>query len=191
MPWAAAATVAGSLITSSMSSNTANQSAGIADPFASQRPQYQGQLSALMADPSSIKNTPGYQFQFDQGMQALERVQAGQGAFHSGQTDTAAIQFGQGLAETSFNNWENILATLSGATTGNPGTAGGLYSSNMGNANSAIQSGLGSLFSGLGNITSGGGGGGGGGGSVTPPMSIGNTTYTGGGNYNPGLTFGQ
>lgn len=191
MPWAAAAGVAGSLISSSLSSGTANQSAAISDPFASQRPQYQGQLSALMADPSSISKTPGYQFQFDQGMQALERAQAAQGTFRSGQTDTAAIQFGQGLAETSFGNWEKMLADLSGVNAGNPGQAGSLYSQNQQQGNAALQSGFSSLMSGLGSTFSFGGDGGGGGGSITPPMSIGDTTFTGGGNYNPGLTFGN
>ena len=162
MPWAAAidavGTIAGAAISSSQASGTAQTSAGIADPFASQRPQYQNQLSTLMSDPSSIKNTPGYQFQFNQGMQALERSQAATGSLNSGQAQTSAIQFGQGLAETSFNNWESILAQLSGATIGSPGTAGSLYSQNQQQSNAAIQAGLGSIFSGLGNAVSGAGG---------------------------------
>jgi hypothetical protein len=103
-----------------------------------------------MADPSSITKTPGYQFQFDQGMQALERQQAAGGAANSGQAETAAIQFGQGLAQTSFTNWENILAQLAGATSGNPGQAGSLYSQNQQQSNASTQAGLSSLLSGFG-----------------------------------------
>jgi len=134
----------------SQSSSNAAQSAALADPFASQRPQYQGQLSALMADPSSISKTPGYQFQFDQGMQALERQQAAGGAANSGQAETAAIQFGQGLAQTSFGNWESMLADLSGANIGNPGQAGQLSGQYQNQANQGIQSAIGSLTSAFG-----------------------------------------
>src|ERR1700758_1225457 len=119
MPWAAVATVGGNLLSSALSSGTAQTSAGIADPFASQRPQYQNLLSQLWQTPSSITSTPGYQFEFDQGMQALERLQASQGQLRSGQADTAAIQFGQNLAMTSFGNWEKMLADLAGANIGN------------------------------------------------------------------------
>lgn len=155
MPFAWAG-LAGSVIGAGTSiygaTQAGSQGAAVADPFASQRPQYQAQLSQLFADPSSISKTPGYQFQFDQGMQALERTQAGQGAFHSGQTDTAAIQFGQGLAETSFKGWEQMLAELSGATIGSPGIAGQLTAGGIQGGYQGLSQGLGSIFSSLGNI---------------------------------------
>ena len=150
MPWAAAAGIAGSLISSSLSSGTAQTSAGVADPFGGQRPQYQSMLSSLMADPSSVKNLPGYQFNFDQGMQALERQQAAAGTLQSGQAETAAIQYGQNYASNTFKQWEDILAQLAGANIGSPGTAGQLYGQYQNQGNQAIQSGLGSIFSGLG-----------------------------------------
>jgi hypothetical protein len=113
---------------------------------------YQNMLSNLMADPSSVTKLPGYQFQFDQGMQALERSQAASGKLGGGTATTEAIQFGQGLASTSFNNWENILAQLAGGNIGNPGQAGQLMSQGISNAYGAIGQGLGSIGGALGKI---------------------------------------
>lgn len=167
MPWAAVAgvvgTVASSAINSSMSGGTAQTSAGLADPFASQRPQYQAQLSALMADPSSVTKMPGYQFNFDQGMQALERGQAASGKLGGGTASTEDIQYGQNYAMSSFNQWETILAHLAGGDIGNPGQGGSLYGQYQDQSNKAIQTGLGAIFSGLGKIGGSSGGGGGGG----------------------------
>lgn len=43
-------------------------------------PQYRAQLAALMADPSSVKNIPGYQFGMDEGRRAIERRGAATGS---------------------------------------------------------------------------------------------------------------
>lgn len=164
MPWLdIISSIAGPLLGSSMDSGTAQTSAGLADPFAGQRPQYQGMLSSLMANPSSVTKMPGYQFNFDQGMQALERGQAASGKLGGGTASTEDIQYGQNYAMSSFNQWESILAQLAGANTGNPGQAGGLYGQYQNQGNQAIQSGLGAIFSGLGKIGGGSGGGGSGG----------------------------
>ena len=117
--------------------------AAAADPFASQRPQYQSMLSDLMQNPSDVTKTPGYQFNFDQGLQGLQRQEAATGNLNSGTADIGAVQYGQNYAMNTFNQYENMLATLSGANTGNPGQAGQLLTAG---ANTAGQSGVNAMF---------------------------------------------
>lgn len=152
---------------------TTNAKAGAAaaDPFASQRGQYQSQLSGLMANPSNVTQTPGYQFNYDQGLQALQRQEAASGNLNSGTADIAAVQYGQNYAMNTFNQYEQMLAQLSGANTGSPGTAGqlltggmnasgqagmGLFSQLLSQNSGGIGSWLGGLFSGSGSGGSGG-----------------------------------
>lgn len=100
--------------------------AAAADPFASQRGQYQGQLSRLMSDPNYIFSDPSYQFRFKGGMDALSRGEAKGGMFGSGNMGYDLINYGQGFASTEFQNEEQRLAQLAGATIGSPGMAGQL-----------------------------------------------------------------
>lgn len=48
---------------------------------------------------------PGYQFAFDQGMDALNRRRAAGGMLNSGNADVDAIRFGQGTANQEYQNW--------------------------------------------------------------------------------------
>ena len=149
----------GNILTGGATSN-AQAAAAAADPFASQRGQYQTQLSNLMANPSEVTNTPGYQFDFNQGEQALQRQEAATGNLNSGTADIAAVQYGQNYATSTFNQYEQMLAQLSGANTGNTGAAASSLLSGS-NASSAAGSGLlGALLSGGSSLFSGGGGGG-------------------------------
>jgi hypothetical protein len=51
-------------------------------------------------DPSQqIQNLPGYQFQLNQGVQAIDRSAASRGLLNSGATGKALAQYGQGLAQ--------------------------------------------------------------------------------------------
>jgi hypothetical protein len=60
----------------------------------------------------NFANTPGYQFAFDQGNQALQRQQqAGPGGGAGGAAMKAAIRYGQGYANT---NYQDYLKTLLG-----------------------------------------------------------------------------
>jgi hypothetical protein len=54
---------------------------------------------------SSFQAGPGYQFQFDQGMDALNRRRSVGGMLNSGNADIDAIRFGQGTANQEFQNW--------------------------------------------------------------------------------------
>ncbi|MDF3016200.1 MAG: hypothetical protein K0R44_1425 [Thermomicrobiales bacterium] len=49
--------------------------------------------------------SPGYQFNLDQGNQALDRRAAAAGRFSSGNADIDAMTFSQGLASQEWNGW--------------------------------------------------------------------------------------
>lgn len=59
-----------------------------------------------------FRNTPGYQFALDQGRQAIERSAAARGGLASGNTLAALTEFGQGLADQTFNNYLNRVIGL-------------------------------------------------------------------------------
>lgn len=112
--------------------------------------------------PGDLTQDPGYKFQLDQGNQALQRQAAATGRLDSGASLKAAQQFGQGLADSTYNNAFNrnlqqnqqIGGALSGASGagqnaatslgtiyGNTGTAkanAGISSSNI--LNSTLSS---------------------------------------------------
>ena len=70
--------------------------------------------------------TPGYQFNLDQGLEAINRRRAAGGMLNSGNADRDAQTFGAGLASNEYNNWMNNLlgftnpelAATGGAATG-------------------------------------------------------------------------
>lgn len=103
------------------------EAANLADPFRNERGAYQNHLRTLMANPGSIASSPTYQFAFDQGMDAINRRAAATGRANSGNVLGELTRFGQGLAGQQFFNQANLLALLSGATTGSPAAAGSLY----------------------------------------------------------------
>jgi hypothetical protein len=114
------------------------------------------QLSALMAPGGALTRKfsaadfeadPGYQFQLAEGEQAANRAAAARGGFNSGRTLKELMRYGQGLANTTYqdaynryntdqSNLYNRLAGIAGtgqtaATT--LGDAGANYAANVGN----------------------------------------------------------
>jgi hypothetical protein len=61
-----------------------------------------GQFTAPTAQ--QVQNTPGYQFQLQQGQQAVQRQAAASGLLNSGGTAKALDQYSQGLASTYYQN---------------------------------------------------------------------------------------
>jgi hypothetical protein len=101
--------------------------ASAADPFASQRAQYQKMLSDLMADPSGqLSNLPGYKA----GLDAVQRSMASQGYTGSGNMMTALQQYGGNI----FNQQATLLSGLAGATSGSPAAAGQIQQQGTNNA---------------------------------------------------------
>lgn len=62
-----------------------------------------GQLGASFT-PGDLTKDPGYQFNLEQGEQALARRQAAGGNYFSGAALKDAQRFGQGLASTTYND---------------------------------------------------------------------------------------
>lgn len=119
------------------------------DPYGPYRAAAAKRLEALMADPSSIKNTPSYAAR----LQAAERVMAAQGYTGSGNALVAAADAGMGAYQQEFSN----LALLSGAGV-QPGQGYGqaLQSGQAGSDNIlsgyvGVANNLTNLFSSLGN----------------------------------------
>lgn len=122
-------------------SNAAAQQA--ADPFASQRPYYQGQLAALMSNPNQVlPNTPGYQA----GIDAVMRSGAAAGQLGSGNMQANLLQYGGNI----YQQQEQILAQLSGANTGSPAAAGQIAQTGATNQANLVGQSLNSLASGAG-----------------------------------------
>lgn len=95
---------------------------------------------------ADLEATPGYQFDLQQGTNALQNQESAAGNLDSGASLKAAQQFGQGLAGTTYNtafnqnlqNKEQVDQALSGAT-GTGLTAGniiGQTNNNIGTAQS-------------------------------------------------------
>jgi len=87
--------------------------------------------------PDDLTKDPGYQFNLQQGNQALDRQAAAKGDYFSGGALKDAEQFGQGLADNTYNaayqryvqnqnNTYSKLAGQAGAGQAAAGTAGGL-----------------------------------------------------------------
>jgi hypothetical protein len=101
----------------------------------------------------TLENTPGYQFQLQQGAQNVLRNQAATGQLGSGATDIALQNQGQGLANQTYNQAVSNLQPFLGYGTqaagqqlqgyGGLGSAlGGLYTG-QGNAAYGAQTGIG------------------------------------------------
>lgn len=66
-------------------------------------------------NPAGITSDPGYQFQYDQGLQGLQRQLAASGGTQSGAALKAATQYGQNYANNAFNDYYNRWASQTGA----------------------------------------------------------------------------
>lgn len=101
-------------------------SVGLADPFASQRPQYQQQLSTLMSNPGSMSTSPAFQGIFDLGMEAVNRTASAKGQLNSGNRLSALSDFGQKTASQYYFPQAQLLSNLAGVNAGSPATAAGI-----------------------------------------------------------------
>jgi hypothetical protein len=76
--------------------------------------QEQNMLSGLLSDPSKIQQTAGYQFDVDQGNQAINRSAAARGSLNSGGVLAELAKYGQGMASREYGNQVNRLSSLIG-----------------------------------------------------------------------------
>jgi hypothetical protein len=71
-------------------------------------------INALMANPSSITQDPGYQFGLQQGQNQIDNSLAAQGGYYSGRQLKASQKFGQDYAGTKFTDSLNRLMGVAG-----------------------------------------------------------------------------
>lgn len=103
------------------------------NPWSPYQPAMAASLMNVLADPSQITQTPGYQFAYDQGLQSLFAKQAQSGNRFSGRALTETMQFGQGLASQMWDSEVDRMASLAGAM--NPVTGGVTTGQNMSQLN--------------------------------------------------------
>ena len=95
---------------------SASNATNTANPLAPYQQGWAAQLNALIQNPSSVTNSPGYQFGMDQGRQQLQRGMAKTGQTQSGNEQIALQQYGQQYAGQQY---QQQFANLSNAATGN------------------------------------------------------------------------
>ncbi|MTH33063.1 hypothetical protein GL279_00425 [Paracoccus limosus] len=81
--------------------------------------------------------TPGYQFQLQQGQDSINALAGAKGGLHSGATLKALSGYNQGLASQEYGNYLNRLSGLTNMGTSaaaNQASAGQAYATNAGNA---------------------------------------------------------
>jgi hypothetical protein len=105
---------------------------------------------------ANFQTNPGYQFQLDQGQQALNRAHAAAGNLNSGNADADTLKFSQGLANQAYGQYTaGLLPYLTGQGNATQGAAG--VATGQGNAinqsytgqSNAINSNYGALGAGL------------------------------------------
>lgn len=117
----------------------AQQSQLARNQFAPYSQAGQQALQRLQApDLEALQNDPGYQFRLQQGNQALERSLAAQGLGNSGLALKAAQEYGQGLADQTYNDFYNRQMGLVNQGFGAASGLGSLYT-NLGNAQAAAE----------------------------------------------------
>ena len=120
----------------------APQLAQMSDPFGSSRGQYAGMLQNLMTGATPITASPGYQFAFGQGLEALNRTEAAKGMLGSGNRLQDLMTYGQGMGQSEYSNQVNRLSRLAGADIGGGASAATILADQT-------QAGLGNLGAGL------------------------------------------
>jgi hypothetical protein len=91
---------------------------------------------------AKLAQTPGYQFQLGQGMDALQRAASSKGLVQSGRLLQELVNYGQGLASTTYGDTLNRLsAMVQGGQTA--ATDGAQLSSQLGSQIAGLRQGLG------------------------------------------------
>lgn len=146
-----------------------NTAEGMAQTQFGEQQHYAGLLDNLISNPSSVTSTPGYEFNFNQGADAVSREMGAAGLGGSGNEGIALTQYGQNFATSALTQQESMLAQLSGLTTTSANSNLLNTSANAGN-NSFNQTGQ--LLASLGYMNGGYGGSGGSGSFSSADMGM-------------------
>ncbi len=104
--------------------------AGQLDPYGSYRKAAADKLAALQADPSSIKDTPGYKFTLDQNLGAIANRDNRQFGVGAGSTNPDLMNYASGLASKTYNDTIKQLQDQAGVGIG-PGAAASILNTGM------------------------------------------------------------
>ncbi len=103
----------------------------------------QGVTDPNAADPADpygrFRNTPGYQFQLAEGLRSIDNSAASRGGLLRGSTLARLQEYGQGLADQTYGNYFNRLASLAGMGQTATGTAASLGSNTANNISGLIS----------------------------------------------------
>lgn len=88
---------------------------------------------------TNFQTNPGYQFQMDQGLQALNRGHAAAGRLDSGNADADTLKFATGLADQSYGKYMAGLQPYLGGEAGAVGGAAGVATGQGGALNQSYQ----------------------------------------------------
>lgn len=113
---AGAAAAGASAYEMSQANALSGEALGMAQTTQGEQEYYNSMLQQLIANPSSVTQLPGYQFQMDQGTKAVADAMGAGGFSGSGNEAAALTQFGQGLASSFYGQQTSLLASLSGVT---------------------------------------------------------------------------
>ena len=97
---------------------------------------------------SMLQNMPGYQFQMQQGTDAVQHNLAARGLLKSGAAGKELTQYGQGQAATYADKYVNGLQSLAGLGQTSVGQTGAAGANAAGNAGAAMQNGAAGVASG-------------------------------------------
>lgn len=116
------------------------------DPFAQYRPEFGGQLAAMMRPGATFGTSdPSYNWRFGQGLEAVNRTEAARGMLGSGNRLAELMKYGQGMASTEYGNQFNRLASLAGTSQTMGSSMGSLQAQQQQAGWSAVGQGLGGL----------------------------------------------
>lgn len=88
---------------------------------------------------ANFQTNPGYQFQMDQGQQALNRSHAAAGNLNSGNADADTLKFSQGLANQSYGSYLSGLQPYLGGEAGAVGGAANIATGQGGALNQSYM----------------------------------------------------
>jgi hypothetical protein len=130
----------------SQSGSEASSALSLAQNTAGEQGYYNNLLKTLIANPSSVGQLPGFQFQEQTGAAAVADQMAAGGFAGSGNEGAALTSFGQGLASSFYGQQTQLLSALSGVTApSSPASSINAATGATGQATSTISSLLNSL----------------------------------------------
>ena len=112
-----------------------------ADPWGPQRSQYQTQLNAFMANPSSVLTDPAFKAAENLGAENVARNAGAAGMGNSGNNLAALFNYGQ-TAGLNFEQQKfNQLSSLAGVNAGSPAAAAQLEEGALANQQTNLDTG--------------------------------------------------